>query len=237
MTVRRESLRLRAPRLWLLAAIIGALVLVPSATHLITASAGAPTIAVVGDSITARYGDDSGSAEQGWWSFVGRHYDMGVATFAESGSGFGRPGLRCTGTRFDQRLDELRRRRPTVVFVEGGRNDWARCDGQRLVAATDQQIKRAVDSFLTRLQAAVAAGTPIYVLGPPWGSVDLPQRDRVTAIVKASSARHHLRFIDTTGVFDAGRRTVDGTHPNRSGSKALADRVIDTIGPTLPLRK
>ncbi len=227
---------LRVSRVWVLAAIIGALVLVPSAVHLVRASAGSPGIAVIGDSITARYNDDDGSPRQAWWSFVGHHFGLQVTTYAQSGSGFLRPGLNCTGNTFRQRLEELRKHPPAVVLVEGGRNDWVRCRDGYLELANDTRIRRSVDSFLTDLQGVVPPRTPIFVLGPPWGSADAAQRDRVTAIVRSEANRHRMTFIDTDGVFDVGRHTFDGVHPTLVGSRALGMRVIDTIGASLPLK-
>lgn len=231
------ALRIRASRLWLLVAIISAFVLVPSAAHLVRASAGSPGIAVVGDSITARYNDVDGSPRQAWWSFVGRHYHLHVTTYAQSGSGFQRPGLACSGDTFRQRLDELRKHPPEIVLVEGGRNDWARCRSGYLVVASNARIRRSVDGFLTDLQSALPPRTEIFVLGPPWGSIDAAQRDRVTAIVRTAANRHHMLFIDTDDVFEGGLLTLDGVHPNLAGSRALGARVIDSIGATLPVQK
>ena len=39
-------------------------------------------IVVVGDSITARYNDEPGDPDQGWWSVTGRRFDADVRTYA-----------------------------------------------------------------------------------------------------------------------------------------------------------
>lgn len=221
-----------APRGWLILALLATLVLVPPVAQRVNA-AGGPTIAVVGDSITARYNDDPGDARQGWWSMVGRHYHHHVSTFAESGSGFQRRGNGCSGTRFADRLQALRHTEPRVVIVEGGRNDWATCSSAGLTPSLNSRVQSAADRFLTQLRTIVPTSTQIYVLGPPWGPVDAGQSERITAIIKGSAERHGMQFIDTAGVF-AGRRTVDGIHPNRAGNRALAERVIAALGPTLP---
>lgn len=225
--------RRAVPRGWLILALLAALVLVPPTTQGVSASASARTIAVIGDSITARYNDNAGDAKQGWWSIVGRHYDRHVITFAESGSGFQRRGNGCSGARFADRLSALARHRPHIVLVEGGRNDWASCAGAGLTLSDSAQVRAATDRFLQRLRAALPRDAVVFVLGPPWGSVDASQRDRVTAIIKASAQRAQMHFIDTSKIFD-GARTLDGTHPNRAGSQALARRVIAVIGPSLP---
>ena len=38
--------------------------------------------------------------------------------------------------------------------------------------------------------------------------------------------RHGLEYVSTTGTLDSYERVVDGVHPNRAGSLAIARRVI-----------
>ncbi|MDQ3157742.1 MAG: SGNH/GDSL hydrolase family protein [Actinomycetota bacterium] len=228
------SARLPLPRVWIVIVLLCTLLLAPLVLQRVTASASGPGIAVIGDSISARYNDDPGSDQQAWWSVVGRHYEAPVTIFAESGSGYVRPGGLCDGTRFGDRVADVAKSAPRIVIVEGGRNDWAFCTaGHRLAQASNARVKVSVDRFLTKLQRALAPNTTIYVLGPPWGTVSASQRSRVTAIIRSSAQRHHMRFIDTHGVFDGGG-TIDGTHPNRAGSMALGTRVVDAIGARLP---
>ena len=227
------SARLPLPRVWIVVVLLCTLLAAPLVMQRETASASGPRIAVIGDSISARYNDRQGSAQQAWWSVVGRRYQAPVTVFAESGSGYVRPGGLCNGTRFRDRVADAVKSSPTVVIVEGGRNDWAYCAGRQVTQASDARVKSAVDRFLTKLQRALDPKTTIYVLGPPWGTVSATQKNRVTSIIKSSTQRHHMRFIDTTGVFN-GDRTIDGTHPNRAGSMALGNRVVARIGLRLP---
>ncbi len=76
-------------------------------------------IVVVGDSITARYNDQPGDAMQGWWSIVGRHYDAQVTTYAQSGSGYLRPGRMCTGDRFIDRQSAFTTPRAVAAHRRG----------------------------------------------------------------------------------------------------------------------
>lgn len=225
--------RLPVLRVWIVIALVCTLLLAPLVLQRVTASASGAGIVVIGDSISERYNDDPGSAEQAWWSVVGRHYEATVTTFAESGSGFVRLGHRCTGTRFRDRLAEVAKSAPKIVIVEGGRNDSAFCKRETLAESSNAMVRVAVDRFLTNLQNALDPNTTIYVLGPPWGSLNASERSRITSIIKSSAQRHHMRFIDTRGVFN-GNRTIDGIHPNRAGSVALGNRVIKGIGPRLP---
>jgi lysophospholipase L1-like esterase len=186
-------------------------------------------IVVVGDSITARYDDDPGSETQGWWSVVGRHFDAPVRTYAQSGSGYQRPGLRCGGNRFQDRPEAFEGPAPSVFLVEGGRNDWASCRQGGFVVSTDAAVQRAVDHYLAMLRHRLPRTTRIVVLGPPWGPLDPWQQRRITSIVHTSAQRHGLEYVDTSGTLDRPGRTVDGVHPTLAGSRALGERVIDAL--------
>ncbi|GAA3528154.1 hypothetical protein GCM10022234_26750 [Aeromicrobium panaciterrae] len=185
-------------------------------------------IVVVGDSITARYNDKPGDAMQGWWSIVGRHYDATVTTYAQSGSGYLRPGRLCTGDRFIDRVQAFTSNAPSLFVIEGGRNDWADCVDGRFVTATDDAIAHAVDTYFTTLRTFLPRSTRIIVMGPPWGPVDRYDGTRVTRIIEAAAAQHGLEFIPTTGALN-DERVVDGIHPNRQGCIAIADKVISAL--------
>jgi lysophospholipase L1-like esterase len=187
-------------------------------------------IVVVGDSITARYNNTPGDAKQGWWSIVGHRYDADVTTFAQSGSGYLRPGHECTGNRFIDRQEAFTSQAPSLFIIEGGRNDWSTCVHGLYVPASDAVIAHAVDRYLTTLQTFLPHSTRIIVLGPPWGPLDPPDGARVTSIIHAAAVRHHVQFISTTGALSSPSRVIDGIHPNLIGSRAIAKRVIHALG-------
>ncbi len=186
-------------------------------------------IVVVGDSITARYNDKPGDDKQGWWSIVGRHYHAKVATYAQSGSGYLRPGQGCTGNKFIDRQQAFTGEPPSLLIVEGGRNDWASCQDGRFVTSTNEAVEHAVDTYLETLKTFLPRSTRIIVMGPPWGPIDPANGERVTAIVEAAATRLGMEFVPTTGALTASR-VVDGVHPNRAGSVAIANRVISALG-------
>lgn len=186
-------------------------------------------IVVVGDSITARYNDKPGDAMQGWWSIVGRHYDATVTTYAQSGSGYLRPGRVCTGNRFIDRQQAYTSNAPSLFVIEGGRNDWADCADGRFVPATDNAIAHAVDTYFTTLRTFLPRSTRIIVMGPPWGPIDRRDGTRITRIIESAASAHGFEFIATTGALTAST-VVDGIHPNRQGSVAIADKVISALG-------
>ncbi len=81
------------------------------------------------------------------------------------------------------------------------------------------------------MQTFLPKSTRIVVLGPPWGPLDPANRQRVTAIIRAQAKQHGLQFISTHGALTADR-VVDGVHPNRQGSLAIARRVIAALDKT-----
>ena len=191
-------------------------------------------IIVVGDSITARYNDKPGDPMQGWWSMLGHQLGAQVTTYAQSGSGYLRPGHdgregACQGTRFIDRDQVFNGPPPSMVIIEGGRNDWSRCSKGRYVTASDTVIRRAVDTYLDALQTFLPRSTRIIVMGPPWGPQDPLDGLRVTSIVEAAAKQHGLQFVSTSGDLTPSR-VLDGKHPNRAGSWAIADSMIHALG-------
>lgn len=187
-------------------------------------------IVVVGDSITARYNDSPGDADQGWWSVVGRTFGADVTTYAQSGSGYLRPGHRCGGDRFINRSDVFAGEAPSILLVEGGRNDWARCLEGRLHPASNALLQREVDAYFDTLTTQLPASTRIVVVGPPWGPLQSAHGRRIAQLIAAEAEAHDLEFVDMTGVLDADR-VHDGVHPNRAGSLAIARRVVRALDP------
>ncbi|MFS0885034.1 SGNH/GDSL hydrolase family protein [Aeromicrobium sp. 179-A 4D2 NHS] len=100
------------------------------------APAAKPTIMVVGDSITARYNNIPGHANQGWWSMVGQRLNATMLTSAEAGTGIIARG----GVEHCKLMDKnpltnhgvrtrnaLRKKKFDALIVEVGANDWRRC--------------------------------------------------------------------------------------------------------------
>ncbi len=189
----------------------------------------ADDIVVVGDSITARYDDVAGSPDQGWWSFVGRHARARVDTYAQSGSGYLRPGARCSGTTFAERTAAFDRPAPAMFIIEGGRNDWAACRDGQVTPATNAEIVAAVRGYLRLVDDTLPPSTRVIVMGPPWGPLQPVERVLVTNIVRQGADRYGFEFIDTAGTLPA-EHVLDGVHPNRAGNIAIARRVISSLG-------
>ncbi len=190
-------------------------------------------IVVVGDSITARYGDRAGAPDEAWWSIVERRLGTDVRIHAQSGSGYLRRGLRCTGDTFAERTTAFEGA-PAVFVIAGGRNDWARCGHGRHVRAGDAEIAAAVTSYLRLAQRRLPGGTRIVVLEPPWGDRDPWEQRRLTSIVRTAAGREGLEFVTTAGTLTGADRTTDGVHPTRAGSVALGERVAAALADPVP---
>jgi len=186
-------------------------------------------IVVVGDSITANYNNTPGDDRQGWWSIVGHRFGAHVTTYAQSGSGYLRPGRACAGNRFIDRVRAFTGVAPSLFIIEGGRNDWANCENGQEVRAPDIAIAHAVDRYLTTLQTFLPRSTHIIVMGPPWGPRDPANGVRVTSIVKSAAMRQGVKYVSTAGALTKDR-VIDGVHPNLAGSRAIAAKVIKALG-------
>ena len=205
-----------------LAALVLALVVEPGSDR---ARAGNQrSMVVVGDSISASYNDEPGSPLQAWWSLVARELGYTPTVLAEAGSGYQRPGAGCTGTAFGDRPGVFDQPSPDLVVVEGGRNDWARCDGTELVEVDPKAVLAAADDFLGRLTRAYPDAR-VVVLAPPWGPLHQQYVDGVTDAIETAARRHGCEFVRMDGVLPAAR-TPDGAHPDLRGSRAIAETVL-----------
>lgn len=223
---------LRRRRWWVAGAVLGvlavAVVLVVAELGGERAQAGdSRSMVVVGDSISASYNDEPGSPLQAWWSLVARELGYTATVLAEAGSGYQRPGAGCTGTAFGDRPGVFDQPPPDLVVVEGGRNDWARCDGTDLVEVDPGVVLAAADDFLGRLTRAYPEAR-IVVLAPPWGPLQLRYADDVTAAVETAADRHGCEFVRMDGVLPE-ERTPDGVHPDLGGSQAIAETVLRAL--------
>lgn len=218
----------------LVGAVLGALATsgeAPASTTAAAGSASAPSaftsMTVVGDSITALYNDRPGDERQGWWSIVGRALGVPVERYAQPGSGYLREGDRCRGVRFSAHTGALASA-PSLLVLEGGRNDWSFCRDGVVVPAPDAMVDEAVDAYMDTVQETVPASTRVVVLGPPWGPVAHRHAERVTGIVRSQAQAHGFEFVDMAGVLDASS-VYDGIHPDRDGSRAIARRVLAAL--------
>lgn len=208
----------------LVAVLAAAVVAVPTTAQ----STPAPKMLVFGDSTSVWYNEQPGSRSEAWWAIVARQLGADVTLSAEHGSGMWARGNKCQGTRLADRLGEIDRVRPDIVFVAMGFNDDHGCDSRnRKVPIYPASSKRAISMALTELAAHVdRAGldrSQVNVF-TPWGSAKPTTHRWMWREQKAVAER--LGFTYITVRFNNRSETVDGVHQNRQGNVNMAHRVL-----------
>lgn len=182
---------------------------------------------VIGDSYSSYYGDLA-TPYPGWWAFVADRLELEPTIVAEAGTGFLATGMDCARTTYAARNAELRSADPTVLIVEGGRNDYRKCtpDGQ-IVDATRTEIDAAVSTYFgdlaTTWQAMGRSPADVYVVSP-WGSDHARKSRIVRSIIRDAATRHGFRWVPTRRL--SLEHAPDGTHPNEAGSSQLATELL-----------
>lgn len=207
-------------------------------------------VAVVGDSISstapdARYrtAAQTSARPEVWWSRVVNGAGLRptrVVELAVGGTGYvRRGGLRtasgtvpCRGTVFADRLSLLEQARPDVVIVAGGRNDGYRCStsAQRTKASVREQ-RAAIATFYDRLAQVVrrrGIATDHVLVTAPWGSAAQDGRATISAIVEAAARSRGFVYVPLSPL--QGGDLLDTTHPNASGTRALATEFTRNSG-------
>jgi lysophospholipase L1-like esterase len=215
---------LRALALSVAALLTSAVALAAPATADDSTAAPAPTITVIGDSITSWFRDEPGSVSQGWWSMLARDMGASVTTLAEGGSGMNVRGNNCFGTTFGQRLNALVK--VDYLIVQGGRNDMFTCTSANVKKSLPRaQRKKGIASFLARLgRRADALGIPRdrVLIVSPWGKSDRRRGYQIQSYLRLYSNRHHEGFTYVETKTMPYTMTLDGKHPNRAGNEYLA---------------
>jgi lysophospholipase L1-like esterase len=181
---------------------------------------------VFGDSTSAWFSDQPGSPSQGWWSKVAAKAGMEPVLSAESGSGMWARGNKCGGTRFDQRLSEIARTKPSKIIVATGRNDYHRCvggQGQGYVTSPRAQVEKAISNYMTKLERAVKdAGLDpkdVYVT-TPWGTDGRSVHVWMWKAQKREAEKRKFNYVTVRFLDD--KHTLDRTHPNAAGNELFA---------------
>ena len=188
------------------------------------------TLMVIGDSIARAYVDQPGSERQGFWSMLAREIDARPKMAAQGGAGFVKPGLsRCKGRTFTQQLARPKIRdlvsNAGVLIIEGGRNDTRTCHKRGFADVTTEQLRAAVDQFMSEAAALRAGSAGCTLVVVPWGPKGQKERTRITPVIKESARNHGLHFIDTHGVLNY-ENTSDGVHPDLAGNVALTQQIL-----------
>jgi len=216
---------------------LGALVAGSTSATPATSDDGAPSttaqvqprekMVVIGDSYSSYYGDRH-SPYPGWWATLATDLALDPVVDATGGTGFLMRSESCANTRFRARMETIRREEPTLLFVEGGRNDWRRCDANgRPVESTRTEIAAAANEYFTQL-AIVWDGldrprSDVYVL-TPWGASKGRKAQVIRPLIQAAAEAHGFTWVPTRRLTLA--QAPDGVHPNNEGSRFLRDEIL-----------
>jgi len=184
-------------------------------------AAAAPTILVLGDSISAAYGI---RVEEGWVALLQKKlksqgYGYRVINASVSGETTGGGAVRLS------RALELHR--PAVVILELGGNDGLR--GLQLA-----EVRTNLDTMIRKSRATGARVVLVGMRIPPnYG----PAYTREFQSLYADLARRHtlplVPFFMERVVRAPGMMQDDGIHPAASGQPALLDTIWPTLQPLL----
>ena len=186
-----------------------------------------PAALWIGDSFTAGIGGSRAgrpypgvvSARLGWVSLVD----------AEGGTGYINDGRanEASFAPFSGRLaDDVRRYRPDIVIVDGGRNDrWS----------TEQDLTKAVTSYLSAVHAAWPQARLVVIL-PSFltSKLDADLRD-VRLYIRQAAERQGAFVVDPArlGWLSSEPKQVlvsaDGVHPNDAGHTWYAAQLTNAL--------
>ena len=181
-------------------------------------------LVVLGDSIasgTDRYG---GQGANGWPAIVAQKLGLLSLLSAQPGSGYTRDGF---GFAYPARVNDVIAMRPTILIVEGSRNDFDEAATRRVAA-----------EVLGKLHSALPQ-TKILVIGPLYLDSLNSRTTPVNEAVKAAALSLGLTYVDTlkarwfTG---SASRFIggDGIHPTDEGHRYIANLLVPLVTKLLP---
>ncbi len=199
----------------------------PETPRAITAPVERQKMVVIGDSYTSYYGDRN-SRFPGWWATLGADLGLEPVIDAVGGTGFLARSGSCAHSRFRGRMDTIRENAPRILFIEGGRNDWRRCNAQgRPIESTRTEIVTAADEYFDELaQVWDELGRPradVYVISP-WGQSKARKARVIRPIIRTAAQAHGFTWVDTRRL--SIEHAPDGIHPNNLGSRFLRDEIL-----------
>jgi acyl-CoA thioesterase-1 len=181
----------------------------------------APTILVLGDSLSAAYGI---RVDQGWVALLqarlrAKGYGHRVVNASSSGE--------TTGGALARLPRALQAHRPQVVIVELGGND-----GLRALPIAD--IRRNLESIIDLSQRA---GARILLVGmkipPNYGPAYTRQFERLFAELAREHRLPSVPFLLEDVAFEDGLMQEDGIHPTAAAQPVLLDEVWPHLKPLL----
>jgi len=187
------------------------------------APAAAPTLLLLGTSLTAGYGLDPADA---WSTRLQEKLDSSGLAFHVINAGVSGETSSDALHRIDWLLSQGT---PAVIVVETGANDALRGQSLDSIAANVNAIVARLDSLRPRPAIVVAGMEALPNLGRAYGT-------GFSRIFPAAAAAHHAHYLPFLLAGVAGVESLnqaDGIHPNREGSLRVADNVWRVLHPIL----
>ncbi|MCU0972028.1 MAG: arylesterase [Gammaproteobacteria bacterium] len=187
----------------------------------VAAAASAPTVLVLGDSLSAAYGI---AQDRGWVALLQRRLaDRGLPHRIVNASVSGettRGGL----TRLPRLLEE---HRPDLVVIELGANDGLRGISDRVLA----------DNLRALVETSTGSGARVLLLGirlpPNYGAAFNARFDRVFDEVARETQTPLVPFFLKGVAEDRELMLPDGLHPAAEAQPTLLDNVWPALEPLL----
>lgn len=196
-------------------------------TDTITTAVERPKMVVIGDSYSSYYGDRS-SPYPGWWATLSADLAVDPVVDAVGGTGFLARSGDCAHSRFRARMDTIRENDPQILFIEGGRNDWRRCNAEGVpIESTRTEIVAAAQEYFDHLgDVWDELGRPradVYVVSP-WGPSKARKARVIRPIIRDAAQAHGFTWVETRRL--TLEQAPDGIHPNNMGSRFLRDEIL-----------
>ena len=181
-------------------------------------------LVVLGDSIASGIDRYGGQGANGWPAIVAEKLGLLSLLSAQPGSGYTRDG---SGFAYPARVNDVIAMRPTILIVEGSRNDYDAVATRRVAA-----------EVLGKLQSALPQ-TKILVIGPLYLDSLNSRTTPVNEAVKAAASSLGLTYVDTLKArwfSGSASRFIGGDqiHPTDEGHRYIANLLVPVVTKLLP---
>jgi acyl-CoA thioesterase-1 len=192
-------------------------------SHVSATPAAAPTVLLLGTSLTAGYGLDPADA---WSTHLQQKVDSSGLTFHVVNAGVSGETSADALHRIDWLLSQGT---PAVIVVETGANDALRGQSLDSIAANVNAIVARLDSLRPRPAIVVAGMEALPNLGRAYAA----GFSRIFPAAATAHRAHYLPFLLAGVAGVESLNQADGIHPNREGSLRVAENVWRVLHPIL----